>query len=259
MPPTLRYCSTSPWAATCRPPTPRVVRRRHRHARCTPMPRGAPGGMGAMTTTPTWRSRPATWSCPRAAADVTTSPPTASTTARRRQPSSTSSARSSTSATTTTSCPATPTGSVSTGTSAGGALSALLGASGDSDLYQPYFDELGAADASDAIYASACYCPITDLDHADWCLRVGVRHHSARLRPGRPDPLRAASRQTSSTYLASLGLVGKSGFGTIAADNYGDYLVQSLPGPLGQQLPERLVRQRAPDLPGRPHLDRVVW
>jgi hypothetical protein len=56
---------------------------------------------------------------------------------------------------------------ISNGTSAGGALSALLGASGDSDLYATYFKDLGAADASDAIFGSACYCPITDLDHAD--------------------------------------------------------------------------------------------
>ncbi|MFF5078742.1 subtype B tannase [Actinoplanes sp. NPDC000266] len=56
---------------------------------------------------------------------------------------------------------------VSSGTSAGGALSALLGASGDSPLYDPYLAALGAADASDTIHAVAAYCPITDLEHAD--------------------------------------------------------------------------------------------
>ena len=56
---------------------------------------------------------------------------------------------------------------VSDGTSAGGAVSALLGASGDSPMYDKYLSELGAADASDAILAVAAYCPITDLENAD--------------------------------------------------------------------------------------------
>ena len=56
---------------------------------------------------------------------------------------------------------------VSTGTSAGGALSALLGASGNSDRYRPHLDDLGAADAADAIFATGASCPIADLAHAD--------------------------------------------------------------------------------------------
>ena len=56
---------------------------------------------------------------------------------------------------------------VSNGTSAGGALSALLGASGDEAAYEPYLQELGAAKASDKIYAASLYCPITNLKHAD--------------------------------------------------------------------------------------------
>ncbi len=56
---------------------------------------------------------------------------------------------------------------ISNGTSAGGALSALLGASGDNADYAPYLKALGAAPASSAIFAVSAYCPITDLDHAD--------------------------------------------------------------------------------------------
>lgn len=56
---------------------------------------------------------------------------------------------------------------ISNGTSAGGAMSALLGATGDSEDYDVYLNELGAADASDAIYAVSSYCPITNLEHAD--------------------------------------------------------------------------------------------
>ena len=56
---------------------------------------------------------------------------------------------------------------ISNGTSAGGALSALLGASGDHQDYAEYFKQLGAAEASDAIFAVSAYCPITNLEHAD--------------------------------------------------------------------------------------------
>ena len=56
---------------------------------------------------------------------------------------------------------------VSNGTSAGGALSALLGASGNSSDYEPYLRALGAARARDDIFAVSAYCPITDLEHAD--------------------------------------------------------------------------------------------
>lgn len=56
---------------------------------------------------------------------------------------------------------------ISNGTSAGGALSSLMGATGNSSDYEPYLKALGAADERDDIFASSVYCPITDLDHAD--------------------------------------------------------------------------------------------
>lgn len=56
---------------------------------------------------------------------------------------------------------------VSNGTSAGGALSALLGTSGNAAAYEPYLREAGAAHAPDHIHAVSAYCPITNLDHAD--------------------------------------------------------------------------------------------
>ncbi len=55
----------------------------------------------------------------------------------------------------------------SDGFSAGGALSALLGTTGNLPDYAPYLDELGAADERDDIFASICFCPITDLENAD--------------------------------------------------------------------------------------------
>lgn len=56
---------------------------------------------------------------------------------------------------------------ISNGTSAGGAMSTLLGGTGNNADYEPYLKELGAADAGDDIFAVSAYCPITDLDHAD--------------------------------------------------------------------------------------------
>lgn len=53
------------------------------------------------------------------------------------------------------------------GTSAGGALSALVGASGGSPLYDPYLEALGAAEGDDTVFAVGSWCPIADLEHAD--------------------------------------------------------------------------------------------
>ncbi|MEY2891943.1 MAG: hypothetical protein RJA98_1851 [Pseudomonadota bacterium] len=56
---------------------------------------------------------------------------------------------------------------IANGTSAGGALSALLGASGNHTDYASHLAALGAADARDDIFAVSAYCPITNLEHAD--------------------------------------------------------------------------------------------
>lgn len=60
------------------------------------------------------------------------------------------------------------------GHSGGGAQSAILGASGDSELYTPYLEEMGAAmkyddgtAISDAISGVNAWCPITELQIAD--------------------------------------------------------------------------------------------
>ena len=56
---------------------------------------------------------------------------------------------------------------ISCGVSSGGALSALLGASGNSADYSNWLKRIGAADETDDIFASVCYCPVTNLDNAD--------------------------------------------------------------------------------------------
>lgn len=111
------------------------------------------------------------------------------------------------------------------GTSAGGAMSALQGVTGNVSDYQPYLKAMGAADASDAVYASICYCPITDLNHADmeyeWLYGRtdnGVRHlNESQI---------AVSNELAAlapAYINSLGLKDEDGK-AITADNYMDYL-----------------------------------
>ncbi len=67
---------------------------------------------------------------------------------------------------------------ISLGSSGGGQMSSILGATGNMDEYYPYLYEIGAAGIelvngeyvstiNDNIYASMCYCPIVDLDNAD--------------------------------------------------------------------------------------------
>lgn len=70
---------------------------------------------------------------------------------------------------------------VSVGISAGGAMSTLLGATGNSRDYEEELKRAGAfMDETDDIFAAQCYCPIVDLDHADlayeWLFR-GETHY----------------------------------------------------------------------------------
>lgn len=67
---------------------------------------------------------------------------------------------------------------ISLGTSGGGQMSSLLGASGDMAAYFPYLYEIGALGVTkegdsyasrykDSVYAAMCFCPIADIDNAD--------------------------------------------------------------------------------------------
>ena len=56
---------------------------------------------------------------------------------------------------------------ITDGTSAGGAMSALMGATGNNPEYADMLKAMGAADERDDVFASVCYCPIIDLEHAD--------------------------------------------------------------------------------------------
>ena len=58
---------------------------------------------------------------------------------------------------------------ISVGISAGGAMSTLLGCTGNSENYREELERIGAVmDQRDDVFAAQCYCPIIDLDHADF-------------------------------------------------------------------------------------------
>ncbi|MFJ6391346.1 subtype B tannase [Streptomyces sp. NPDC091972] len=115
---------------------------------------------------------------------------------------------------------------VSAGTSAGGALSALLGASGDSPAYDKYLKEIGAADASDAIFATGAWCPITDLEHADGAYEWNWGDNALSSGKQADRTVSKELRSQFAEYQAKLRLRGLNGFGTLTARNYDEYLVK---------------------------------
>ena len=126
--------------------------------------------------------------------------------------------------------PGNPDWIISTGGSAGGALSALLGASGNSPLYESYLQEIGAAPERDDILGSCNFSAITNLEHADACYEweYGTLPQSNPF-TGVGDVVdQALSAQLVEAYKAyqtSLGL-NRDGFGPITPENMEEYLVQ---------------------------------
>ncbi|MEU9913521.1 subtype B tannase [Streptomyces sp. NPDC051001] len=115
---------------------------------------------------------------------------------------------------------------VSAGTSAGGAVSALLGASGDSELYDKDLKALGAADASDAIFATGAWCPITDLEHADGAYEWNWGTNELSSGKQVDQTVSKELQAQFAEYQASLKLKGLGRFGTLTARNYDAYLLQ---------------------------------
>lgn len=113
----------------------------------------------------------------------------------------------------------------SVGCSAGGALSALLGTSGNSPLFDQYLTEIGAANAPDNIFGSACYSPITDLEHADAAYEWMYGSQPSRSGLVNQD-LSNLLKEDFSDYQKSLNLKGKNGFETLSAENYDEYLMK---------------------------------
>jgi len=122
--------------------------------------------------------------------------------------------------------PGNPDWIISSGCSAGGAYSSLLGASGNSPLYEPYLKQIGAAEGKDNIFASGCGSPVIDLDHADTSYEWAFGASKTRSGSLADQTVSAQLKAQFTTYEASLNLKGKNGFGKITVDNLDSYLVK---------------------------------
>ena len=113
---------------------------------------------------------------------------------------------------------------ITDGTSAGGAMSSLMGATGNNPAYEPMLRAMGAADERDDVFASVCFCPITDLDHADMAYEWLYNGTDSRQQ-GNADVL-AVSDELKAQFPAYLeNLHMKTPDGTLlTVDNYLDYI-----------------------------------
>lgn len=114
---------------------------------------------------------------------------------------------------------------ITDGTSAGGAMSALLGATGNNPVYDSYLNEIGAADDQDHIFAAVCFCPITDLDHADMAYEWLYGWMNIQPRGLNPYQVEVSDELQPSfaPYQKSLNLMKPDGT-QLTADNYIDYI-----------------------------------
>lgn len=98
---------------------------------------------------------------------------------------------------------------ISVGWSAGGAMSSLLGVTGNNRRYQPLLEQNGAfMDETDDVFAAQIYCPIVDLEHADlayeWQFQNDPENEASPAGPaGTMTPFQAAlSRQLAGQYVS---------------------------------------------------------
>lgn len=97
------------------------------------------------------------------------------------------------------------------GMSGGGAQSALLGATGDSEDYEPYLTAIGAVSGiSDAVTGSMCWCPITELDYADEAYEWNLGNTRTDLTE-QEQTLSNGMAEAFATYINELGLKDSSG------------------------------------------------
>lgn len=133
------------------------------------------------------------------------------------------------------------------GMSGGGAQTSVIGASGDSELYFPYLESLGAAmyDAngnyiSDAVTGAMAWCPITSLDYADAAYEWNMGQYSTTGTRADGTFTSVLSKDLAAAYaeyINTLGIKDENGnvlvlqeseSGVYAAGSYYDYLVSTV-------------------------------
>ena len=113
---------------------------------------------------------------------------------------------------------------ITDGTSAGGAMSALMGATGNNPEYAELLKAMGAADERDDVFASVCYCPIIDLEHAD--MAYEWLYGQTDSRQSLDDAHMQMTKELAAlfpSYVNSLNLKKPDGT-PLTADNYLDYV-----------------------------------
>lgn len=146
---------------------------------------------------------------------------------------------------------------VAFGMSGGGSQTAVLGASGDSELYAPYLEAIGASDGSDAIAAAMCWCPITGLDSVDegheWSMGVTREGLDAEMQ-AISDALAAAYAD----YVNAMGFTDEAGNpltlepsaeGIYQAGSYYDYVKRVIEHSLENYLADNEL--------GQPYIDSL--
>ena len=126
------------------------------------------------------------------------------------------------------------------GHSGGGAQSAIMGASGNSKLYNPYLEDIGAAMVgkdgnalSNAIAGAMCWCPITNLDTADGAYEWNMGQY-ARSSDSFTGALSNDLATEYASYINALGLkdpngktltLDESDNGVYTSGSYYDYML----------------------------------
>ena len=113
---------------------------------------------------------------------------------------------------------------ITDGTSAGGAMSALMGATGNNPEYADMLKAMGAADERDDVFASVCYCPILDLEHAD--MAYEWLYQQTDSRQALDDTHKGYTKELAAqfpAYVNSLNLRKPDG-SPLTANNYLDYI-----------------------------------
>ncbi len=133
------------------------------------------------------------------------------------------------------------------GMSGGGAQTSVIGASGDSELYFPYLESIGAAmyDAngqyiSDAVTGAMAWCPITSLDYADGAYEWNMGQYASAETRAEGTWTSALSKDLAASYAEYINALGvkdengnvlvlqESESGIYAAGSYYDYLMKTV-------------------------------
>ena len=117
---------------------------------------------------------------------------------------------------------------ITDGTSAGGAMSALMGGTGNNIAYDKYLKAMGAANERDDVFASVCFCPITDLSHADMAYKWLYGNTDSRKKLDSEHQI--ATKELAALFPAYInGLQLKTAEGTVlTADNYLNFIKSEL-------------------------------